>query len=106
MLWGQDKRVLIFPMICIVGGFGVCTLSLLHIPRSQRYKRLTRLCIVPAVSGLAMVVAMSKSPLGQAVFSHGISVWFSTFGVLSCAANIYAVILMSWKAWSEAFSLL
>ena len=52
-----------------------------------------------------MVVAMSKSHLGQAIFSHGLLVWFSTFGLLSCAANIYAVVLMSWKAWSEAFSL-
>ena len=45
-----------------------------------------------------MVVALSKSPPGQDIFSGAIVVWFSGFGALGCVANIYAVILMSWKA--------
>ena len=52
----------------------------------------------PAVSGTGMVVALSKSPPGQDIFSGAIVVWFSGFGALGCVANIYAVILMSWKA--------
>ena len=32
--------------------------------------------------------------------------WFISFGTLSCATNVYAVIMMSWKAWSAAFSVL
>ena len=49
-----------------------------------------------------MVVALSKSPPGQDIFSGAIVVWFSGFGALGCVANIYAVILMSWKAWCVA----
>ena len=60
---------------------------------------------MPEVAGTGMVVALSKSPSGQDVFSGAIVMWFGTFGALSCIANIYAVILMSWKAWLDPPSL-
>ena len=46
-----------------------------------------------------MVVALSKSSPGQDIFSGTVVAWFIGFGALGCVANIYAVILMSWKAW-------
>ena len=46
-----------------------------------------------------MVDALSKSPPGQGIFSGAIVVWFGGFGALGCVANIYAVVLMTWKAW-------
>ena len=94
VLCGSNNYVLIFPVICIVGGFGgycFCTQpDILAHPLGS----------ISEVAGTGMVVALSKSPSGQDVFSGAIVMWFGAFGALSCLANIYAVILMSWKAWS------
>ena len=51
------------------------------------------------VAGIGMVIALSKSPIGAGIFSGNITLWFAFLGSLTCIANLYSVVMISWKAW-------
>ncbi|RPD69257.1 hypothetical protein L226DRAFT_539935 [Lentinus tigrinus ALCF2SS1-7] len=74
VLWGRDSRVIIPPALCIIGGFA---------------------------SGIGMVHAFSVSASGQEVYNADITRWFCVFSGLTCLANVYAVIAISFKAWQR-----
>ncbi|RPD54332.1 hypothetical protein L226DRAFT_472059 [Lentinus tigrinus ALCF2SS1-7] len=71
VLWGRDYRVIIAPALCIIGGFA---------------------------SGIGMIHAFAISSSGQEVYNEDITRWFSVFGGLTCLANIYAVVAISYRA--------
>ncbi|KAH9934479.1 uncharacterized protein BXZ73DRAFT_100671 [Epithele typhae] len=74
VLWGGDWRILVFPVACITGG---------------------------VASGIGMTVALSRSPAGGGLFVGSITTWFAFFGALSFVANMYSVVMISWKAWKN-----
>ena len=58
---------------------------------------------VTPVSGIGMIVALAHSPPGGELFAGSITIWFSFFGVLTCVANVYSIVMISWKALSVTF---
>ncbi|KAI1783889.1 hypothetical protein LXA43DRAFT_955783 [Ganoderma leucocontextum] len=78
VLWGRDYRIIIPPVLCIVGGLA---------------------------SGIGVVHAFAVSPPGQEVYNEDITNWVMCFGALTCAANIYCVIAISYRAWTTFRSL-
>ena len=52
-----------------------------------------------AASGIGMVHAFAISASGQEVYNEDITRWFAVFGALTCLANIYAVVAITYRAW-------
>lgn len=46
-----------------------------------------------------MTRALSTSPKGAQLYSGNITIWFGFFGVLTCIANLYSVVMISYKVW-------
>ncbi|KAH9933968.1 uncharacterized protein BXZ73DRAFT_46061 [Epithele typhae] len=71
VLYGRKRRVLIFPVVCIVGGI---------------------------VSAAGLAVSLAESGSGDQLFTSRTRLWFVLFGGLTFIANMYSVVLLCWKA--------
>lgn len=50
-------------------------------------------------SGIGLIRAFAVSPGGEEVYNADITRWFVVFGALTLAANVYAVVAVSYRAW-------
>ncbi|KAK7678011.1 hypothetical protein QCA50_018951 [Cerrena zonata] len=72
VIGGKNPYIVIFPAICTLGGL---------------------------VSGIGLARSHATIPRGVAIYNTDMVIWYETFGAFTCAINIYAVAVISYKTW-------
>lgn len=92
VIWGKNHNIIIFPTICAIGGIGRISSFRSFVSRSD-------VTASSIVSGIGLVRSFANVPTGEAIYNSDVNNWFSSFGALTCAINIYAVAAISYKTW-------